>query len=124
MSYELKFKGKKIHLKIKGEDASPKELRMLIESIHKLDKQVTESQLREKVVKQLKQEILQDSDGEELLVNYWELPQDFLKSKEAAKFISMESDLNTAMHYEKIPFSLALIVDENQESQFQQQLLL
>jgi len=116
MGYELNFKGSRIQIKLQGEDANPKELKLLIESIHKLEKQVSEIKLREKVVKQLKQEILQDVDGEEMLINYWELPQDFLKSKDATKFISMEADLNNSLHYEKIPFSLTMVVDENGQS--------
>lgn len=114
MVYELSFKGKKIKLNLEGKEGNPRDIKHLLETIHKIERHLSEPELRNKVVRQLKQEILSETDGSEDIVSqgWWDLPQDLLRNKEVSHFLTMEADLNPAVHYDKTSFSLKLIVDE------------
>lgn len=114
MVYELSFKGKRVKLHLQGDHDNPREIKHLLETIHKIERQMTEPELRKQVVRQLKQEIMAETDGSEEIVSqgWWDLPQDLLRNKEVSHFLTMEADLNPAVHYDKTSFGLKLIVDE------------
>jgi len=113
MQFEVSYKGKRLQLKLNG-DIAPRELRLLLETISKSEEQVSESDLRSNVVRQLKSEILTDSSMDDLSnPGWWEVPQELLKHKEASSFITMESDLNASLVYEKTSFTVKTILTES-----------
>lgn len=113
MRFDLSYKGKRLHLKLDGE-SSAKDIRSLLHSIAAVESQVSESDLRTKVVRQLKKEIMQEGEVEEVSSpGWWEVPQELLKHKDASSFIAMESDLNQSMIYEKASFTVKTVVSEN-----------
>jgi hypothetical protein len=114
MDFELQYKGKRVRLELSGKDAQLKDIKGFLETIHRIEQQYSEHELRNKVVKQLKNEILLETDGSEDVASqgWWDLPQDLLRNKETKQFLTMEADLNGAVHYEKSSFSLKQVVDE------------
>ncbi|MBD3209472.1 hypothetical protein GF367_03565 [Candidatus Woesearchaeota archaeon] len=111
MRFEVGYKGKRLQLKVDGE-ASSKELRSLLSGITEVEQQVSETDLRARVVRQLKTEILQDGEEEIHAPGWWDLPQDLTKNREAAAFLTMEADLNQSLVYEKLSFSLKTVITE------------
>ncbi|MBN1275322.1 hypothetical protein JXA12_03450 [Candidatus Woesearchaeota archaeon] len=113
MRYDLSYAGKKLKLKLSGDDLSPHELRRVLDSAHRMEQSLSEADLRAKVVRQLKKEILQDDHLEEAFApGWWDIPQDLLKGKESGRFITMEADLNPALLYEKTSFSLKTVITD------------
>ena len=114
MRFEASYKGKRLQLTLDGE-VSAKDLRALLQSIATVESQVSETDLRAKVVRQLKKEILQEGEIVEEVSSpgWWEVPQELLKHKDASSFIAMESDLNASMLYEKASFTVKTVVSEN-----------
>lgn len=112
MKFEVSYKGKRLALKVNGE-TSGKELRGMLDAITKVEQQVTESDLRMKIVRQLKNEILQDADEDVHTAGWWEVPQELIRHKEASSFITMESDLNTSLLYERTSFVVKTMLTES-----------
>ncbi len=112
MAFKLSYKGKKLSIDLKGEEIKALELQKLLETMQKLEETSTES-LRNSVVKQLKSEMLQITDDDLSLSEWFDIPQDLIQGKETGSFISMESDLNAATQYEKTSFALKVLLDDN-----------
>ena len=114
MNYEVSYKGKRLHLQINGDDLSARDLKSLLEGISSVEQQVSESDLRSKVVRQLKSEILSEGDVEDIMSpGWWDVPQDLVRHKEAGPFLSMEADLNQSLVFEKSSFSLKTVIAED-----------
>ena len=116
MRFDLSFTGKRLNLQLSGDDTSAKELKGLLNAAAKAEEQVSEPELRARVVRQLKTEIMQEGDVEEVSApGMWEVPQDLLKHKEASPFIKREADLSRSLWYEKTSFTLSTVIsDEGQ----------
>lgn len=113
MKYDLSYTGKKLKLKLSGDDLSATQLKSLLQSISLVEQHVSESELRTKVVRQLKTEILSDGDVEDLnSPGWWDIPQDLVKHKEAGPFLAMEADLNQSLVFEKASFSLKTVITD------------
>jgi hypothetical protein len=113
MRFELSYKGRRLQLKLHG-DAQPRDIRLLLDGIARSEEQVSESELRTKVVRQLKSEIMQDNGFDDVSnPGWWEVPQELLKHKEAGSFITMESDLNASLLYEKASFTVKTMLTES-----------
>lgn len=114
MEFEVSYKGKRLQLKVAGDDLSAKDLKALLQSISLVEQQVSESELRTKVVRQLKSEILGESDVEDInSPGWWDIPQDLVKHKEAGPFLAMEADLNQSLMFEKASFSLKTMITDD-----------
>ncbi|MFP4523912.1 MAG: hypothetical protein ACLFO2_01155 [Candidatus Woesearchaeota archaeon] len=116
MRFDLSFKGKRLQLSLDGADASPKELKGLLNAAAKAEEQVSEPELRARVIRQLKTEILQEGDVEEVSApGLWEVPQDLVRHKEASSFLKREADLNRSLWYEKTSFALSTVISDREQ---------
>lgn len=110
----MNYSGKQLKLRLSGDDLSAKELKGLLESLYRVENQVSEDALRAKVIRQLKHEILQDGEVvDEAALGWWDIPHDLIKGKESGPFISMESDLNPSLWFDRMSFSLRTLVTES-----------
>jgi hypothetical protein len=107
MRFDLSVSGKRFRLKVSGEEVSAAEARGILEALAKVERHLTKEELHERVVRQLKADI-----EEGFQEQWWDVPQDLLKSKDAGAFIAMETDLNASLWYDKLSFPLKMLVTE------------
>lgn len=114
MKYEVSYSGKKLKVKFSGEDASATELKTILKLINESEHISSEQEIRTKIVRQIKSELLDTEMLEESNnPGWWDVPSDLFKNKDSSSFMQMEADLSSGMVYEKASFPLKVMISES-----------
>ncbi len=114
MKYEISYSGKRIKVRFSGENASTKELKNILKLINESEHVSSEQEIRAKVIRQIKTELLDTELLEETNnPGWWDVPSDLFRNKESSSFMQMEADLNAGMVYEKLSFPLKVMISES-----------
>lgn len=109
---DLVYKGDKLDIQLTFDFITieqSKEILELIKSFETGEKVIKQEDQakKEAVLQAFKSDVALDE-----IMECWDLPYDLLHSKQASKFITRETDLNSDSYYEKTSFLLNVVIDD------------